>query len=197
MDELKCGEYPTCIHNFFKMTHDSSDIAFLKDVYALARNKYKPSKIQTLLLTEAPPCNLERYFYFEDVKKQDSLFLEIMGVLYPELKGRYLKSGRKIELKEELLFQFQSDGYWLMTVAEVPFGVAGNSLEGCLNDLPERLGKYITKQTPIILIQADVYDLCYPLLTQHGYNVINERLPFPGSGQQRVFREKFAKVICA
>lgn len=179
------------------MTHDASDIEFLKDVYALARNKYKPSKIQTLLLTEAPPCNLERYFYFEDVKKQDSLFLEIMGVLYPDLKQRYLKSGRKTERKEELLFQFQSDGYWLTTVVEVPFGVAGDSLQDCLPDLPARLNKYITKQTPVILIQADVYDLCYPLLTQQGYNVINERLPFPGSGQQRVFREKFARVISA
>lgn len=179
------------------MNTNNSDIAFLKDVYALARNKYKPSKIQTLLLTEAPPCNLDRYFYFEDVKKQDSLFLEIMGVLYPDLKGRYLKSGRKTELKEDLLRQFQSDGYWLMTVAEVPFGVAGESLADSVPGLPDRLHKYVTKQTPIVLIQADVYDSCYPLLSAQGFNVVAERLPFPGSGQQRVFREKFAKVIGA
>lgn len=175
----------------------SSDIEFLKDVYALARNKYKPAKIQTLLLTEAPPGNLERYFYFEDVKRQDSLFLEITGVLYPDLKQRYLRSGRKTELKEELLFQFQSDGYWLMTVLEVPYNVNECTLEDCLPALPQRLGRYVTKQTPIVLIQAAVYDLCYPFLTQHGYTVVNERIPFPGSGQQRVFREKFAKVIGA
>lgn len=173
----------------------SSDIEFLKDVYALARNKYKPAKIQTLLLTEAPPCNLDRYFYFEDVKKQDALFLEITGVLYPDLKERYLKSGRKTELKEELLHQFQSDGYWLMTVGEVPFEVSGLSLQDSLHDLLHRLEKHITKQTPIVLIQAAVYDLCYPLLTEQGYNVVNERLPFPGSGQQKVFRQKFSVVI--
>ena len=174
--------------------NSSSDIDFLKDVYALARNKYKPAKIQTLLLTEAPPCNLDRYFYFEDVKKQDALFLEITGVLYPDSKERYLRSGRKTELKEELLLQFQSDGWWLMTVAEVPFEISGLALQDSLPDLLQRLDKYITKQTPIILIQAAVYDLCYPLLTQQGYNVINERLPFPGSGQQKIFREKFAKI---
>ena len=179
------------------MEHHLSDIAFLKNVYALARNKYKPAKIQTLILTEAPPCNLDRYFYFEDVKKLDSLFLEIMGVLYPGLKQQYLKSGRKTEIKEDLLAQLQSDGWWLMTVAEVPFEIANFSLQDCLIDLTARLNKYITKQTPIILIQANVYDLCYPLLTQQGYNVLNERLPFPGSGQQKVFREKFAKAIGA
>lgn len=177
--------------------HDPSDLDFLKDVYALARNKYKPSRIQTLLLTEAPPGNPERYFYFEDVKRQDSLFLEIMGVLYPDLKQHYLRSGRKTELKEALLYQFQSDGYWLMTVSEVPFNVTDKTLEGCLPGLLQRLTKYITKQTPIVLIQAAVYDLCHPFLTQHGYTVANERIPFPGSGQQRVFREKFAKVIGA
>jgi len=173
---------------------NSSDTEFLKDVYALARNKYKPAKIQTLLLTEAPPCNLDRYFYFEDVKRQDALFLEITGVLYPDLKQRYLKSGRKTELKEELLLQFQSDGWWLMTVAEVPFDLSGLSLEDSL--LP-RLEKYIPKQTPIVLIQTAVFDLCYPFLTQQGYKVINERLPFPGSGQQKIFREKFAAIIGA
>ena len=66
------------------------DTDFLKQVYAAARNRYKPRQIRMLLLTEAPPCSLDRHFYFEDVKKQDSLFLEIMGVLYPEQKAQYL-----------------------------------------------------------------------------------------------------------
>lgn len=59
----------------------ASDVEFLKDVYAFAGAKYKPAKIRTLLLAEAPSDNLERYFYFEDVKRQDSLFLEMTGVL--------------------------------------------------------------------------------------------------------------------
>jgi hypothetical protein len=177
------------------MTDSSSDLQFLKDVYALARNKYKPARIRTLFLTEAPPDNLERYFYFEDVKKQDSLFLEVMGVLYPDLKNRYLRSGRKSDLKEDLLLQFQSDGYWMMTIAEIPFSLSSNSLQDYLPALPERLNKYINRQTPVILIQAAVYDLCYPFLAGHGYNVVNERIPFPGSGQQKIFREKFAQTL--
>jgi hypothetical protein len=76
------------------MENSISDIDFLKQVYNTARNKYKPSHIRVLPIAEAPPCALERFFYFEDVKKQDSLFLEIMGILYPREKDNYLKSGR-------------------------------------------------------------------------------------------------------
>jgi hypothetical protein len=35
------------------------------------------------------------------------------------------------------------------------------------------------------------------VLKEEGYNVINERLPFPGSGQQKVFREKFSRIVNA
>ena len=46
-----------------------TDAEYLKETYAKARNKYEPSHINTLLIAEAPPCNLDRFFYFEDVKK--------------------------------------------------------------------------------------------------------------------------------
>ncbi|HUC79760.1 MAG TPA: hypothetical protein VMR70_02545 [Flavisolibacter sp.] len=173
----------------------NTDLEFLKDVYAAARNKYKPRRIETLLVAEGPPDNLERYFYFEDVKTQDSLFLEIMGVLYPEQKKRYLASGRETALKAELLEMFQEDGFWLLDVAEVPQSVSNQTLEDCLPSFLQQLQKTVNHQTPIILIKANVYDLCYPVLISEGYNVAPERLPFPGSGQQKVFREKFRKVL--
>ncbi|MFX8708265.1 hypothetical protein ABTM42_20545, partial [Acinetobacter baumannii] len=86
-------------------------------------------------------------------------------------------------------------GFWLMDLAEVPVEVTGESYEASFPHLLLRIEKAITKQTPIILIKANVYDICYPQLKLLHYNVINERLPFPGSGQQGVFREKFGKVI--
>ena len=70
------------------MQKSISDLDYLKDVYASARNRYRPNEIRVLIIAEAPPCALDRFFYFEDVKKQDSLFLEIMGILYPEKKQR-------------------------------------------------------------------------------------------------------------
>ena len=177
------------------MEHSISDIDYLKQVYNTATNKYKPRHIRVLLIAEAPPCALERFFYFEDVKKQDSLFLEIMGILYPREKDNYLKSGRDTILKEEILEQFKSDGYWLLDVSEVPTSISTGPLENCLPSLLTRLEKYIDKSTPIILIKSNVYDVCYPVLRSNGYQVINERMPFPGSGQQKVFRDKFEKAL--
>lgn len=174
-----------------------SDIEFLKDVYAAARNKYKPPTIRMLLIAEAPPSNLDRYFYFEDVKTHDSLFLEIMGVLYPEQKKQYLASGRDTLLKIELLQTFQSDGFWLLNLSEVPFDLTRDTPESCAPSLLARLEKHIDKKTPVILIKSSLHDLCYPILLEHGYTVSRERLPFPGSGQQRVFRNRFRKAINA
>jgi hypothetical protein len=177
------------------MKNTNADIEFLKETYIAARNRYKPRHIKVLLIVEAPPDSLDRFFYFEDVKKQDSLFLEIMGILYPDQKAEYLASGRDTELKKELLQAFRTDGFWLMDLSEVPLSISGNSLESCVPHLLERLNKYIDKTTPVVIIKTNVYDLCYSVLRAEGYNVVAERMPFPGSGQQRIFREKFRTVV--
>jgi hypothetical protein len=41
---------------------------------ARAARRYRPEKVDLLLVAEAPPSALDRYFYFEDVSEQDSLF---------------------------------------------------------------------------------------------------------------------------
>lgn len=174
---------------------DQADIQFLKETYASARNKYKPSQIKALLVAEAPPNTLDRYFYFEDVPTHDSLFLEIMGVLYPGAKTAYLKSGRDETQKAELLRRFQHDGWWLLNFSEVPLDLTDETPDRLLSYLLQRLQKYVDKKTPILLIKAALHDICYPALAAEGYNVCKERLPFPGSGQQRVFRTKFKKVM--
>lgn len=172
-----------------------NDIDFLKTRYAVARNKYRPEEVRTLLIAESPPCNPERYFYFEEVRTHDSLFLEIVGVIYPELKAAYLASKRDPELKAELLENFRSDGYFLIDLSEVPQELTGESDAACLPGLLARVGKLAAKRTRIILIKANVYDCAYGPLTDAGYKVSAERLPFPGSGQQRVFQEGFRRAL--
>jgi len=177
------------------MKTNDLDVHFLRNKYSVARNKYKPRRIETLLIAEAPPDSLDRFFYFEDVKRQDSLFLEIMGVLYPDQKQRYLASGRDTAVKEELLESFKEDGFWLLDLSEVPLSISEKTLAECVPSLVERLEKFIDRKIPIVLIKASVYDLCYCLLHEQGFSVNAERLPFPGSGQQKVFREKFRNIV--
>lgn len=177
------------------MSELPSDIDFLKARYTAARNKYRPVQLHTLLIAEAPPCSLDRYFYFEAVPRQDSLFLEIMGVLYPRQKVEYLAAKRDPALKEALLEAFQEDGYWLMDLSELPHELLGIPPADALPSLLERVKKVADKDTRMILIKSNVFDLCYPALTSQGYKVSPERIPFPGSGQQGVFRERFARAL--
>ena len=183
------------LNKVFTMEDSHLDIEFIKAHYAKARNRFKPRNIKMVFIGEGPPDNLDRYFYFADVKKHDSLFLEVMGVLYPEQKKQYLASRRETFLKEELLEHFQEDGYWFISLSEVPCSFIGEPLENFLPSLLERLKNQIDKTTPIILIKANVYDICYAPLVANGYNVYHERIPYPGSGQQGVFREKFSRAV--
>ncbi len=41
-----------------------------------AREKYKPEKTSCLFIAEAPPSDPDRFFYFEEVREQNSLYLE-------------------------------------------------------------------------------------------------------------------------
>lgn len=55
------------------------------NIFEKPRQKYKPKKIDYLLIAETPPkSDSNRFFYFEQVDRQDSLFLETMKCLYPE-----------------------------------------------------------------------------------------------------------------
>lgn len=174
---------------------EQSDIEYLTTTYSQSRNKYKPKAIRVLIIAEAPPCALDRFFYFEDVKKQDSLFLEIMAILYPDQKEQYLSSGRETGLKQDLLQRFQSDGYWLLDLCEIPTSIVDGPSHAHVQSLLKKLEKLVNKNIPIILIKSNVFDACFEALKANGYNVINERLPFPGSGQQGKFREGFRRAL--
>jgi len=88
-----------------------------------ARMQYKPVKLKYLLVGEAPPESIDRFFYYPDVKRADHLFLGIMGVLYPELKQRYLLNCRPSGLKETILRRFQEDGFYLLDILDIPLAL--------------------------------------------------------------------------
>ena len=47
----------------------------------------------------------------------------------------------------------------------------------------------------IILISAGTYDHAYAALRDAGLPVVDVRLPFPGSGQQRRFLDEFTEAL--
>jgi len=163
-----------------------------------ARQKYLPKNIKYLLIAEAPPDSLERFFYFEDVKKHDYLFLGVAQAMYPDLKEKFLASKRNIEIKKSILTKFKNDGFFLLDLSELPLTLMQESLENQLPNLKEKIEKVANKQTKIILIKVNVYDTAYSYLVKQGFeNVINYRIPFPGQGGQKKFQEKFKKALVA
>jgi hypothetical protein len=148
-----------------------------------AARKYRPAKVKLLLVAEAPPTALDRYFYFEDVTEQDSLFRYIAR----EITG--VKPTR--ENKAELLGKLQDQGVFLIDLKPDP--ADGTPLSSYVDDLVERCEEL--KPEKIILIKATVYDAVYDALASAGLPVVDERIPFPGSGQQRNFEKAFRRAL--
>jgi hypothetical protein len=172
------------------------------NTYELARLKYKPLSINFLLVAETPPkTNSNRFFYFENVMEQDSLFIETMKVLYPAMiKNIEIKELRKN--KKKFLGKFQSDGFYLIDSLETPFEIKYSSsqkiqlIRAGQVSLLNRIKGLINPKTKVILLSSTVYKANFEYLKQNGINVINEELiDFPGSGGQTKYREKMAKVL--
>lgn len=149
-----------------------------------AAGKYRPDSVRLLLIAEAPPSDLDRYFYFEDVGKHDSLFRYVVQTVLREPPSRAAKSAQ--------LARLSNAGVFLIDLKTEP-KVADEPLDAHVPDLVARA----TALTPnhVITIKANVCDLCQGPLRAAGLDVSDERVPFPGSGQQRRFIEGVTRAL--
>ncbi len=99
---------------------ETVDISQLKLQLEKARLRYKPEGIKYLLIAEAPPDSLDRFFYYENVRHHDYLFLGVTETLYPDLKDKFIASGRSSDLKRLILLKLQADGFYLVDLSELP-----------------------------------------------------------------------------
>ena len=163
-----------------------------------ARSRYRPDVVERLLIAEAPPDSLDRFFYYEDVRSADYLFLGVTQVLYPTLRESYINLGRPKHQKEKMLRQFQREGFFLMDILDIPVGCHAGILSEGVPGLLDRMSRAVDKETPIILIKTTVYDAAAHALVDAGYRrVVHERIPFPGQGWQKKFRPPFSRALIA
>lgn len=161
-----------------------------------ARNAFKPSAIKMLFIAEAPPEDVERFFYYPHVKKDDWLYLAIVKAL-TKCKNDYIISKFRNH-KQEILQLMQQDGIYLMDLCPVPLSKGGFAAKFHKQDFMHRLENesYVDKSTTqIILVKANVYDCLYEELKERNYCVQNQRLPFPSSGQQQKFANNMRKIL--
>ncbi|MDQ1748007.1 MAG: hypothetical protein QOD07_2270 [Frankiaceae bacterium] len=140
-----------------------------------AAASFRPDHIDTLLVAEAPPSALDRYFYFLDVDVQDSLFRHVVEATLGEKPTRD---------KQPWLDALKNAGYFLVDLSPDPFDDAR-----VLRPLVPRLVSRCRDLAPdrVVLIGARLYDLAYGPLHEVRLPVVDVRLPFPGYGQRKRF----------
>jgi hypothetical protein len=160
------------------------DVAARRRVEAATR--YQPNRVELLLVAEAPPAATERYFYFEDVPDQDSLFRHVIRAVLSEEPSRTAKASQ--------LTRFRDAGVSVIDLKPAP-KEAGETLEAYVPDLVARA--VALSPARVITIKANVFDLCQQPLRAAGLHVAGVRVPFPGSGQQRRFLAQMSVALAA
>src|SRR5690606_9747726 len=78
-----------------------------------ASRKYRPKNVALLLVAEAPPQALDRYFYFEQVRSNDWLFRAVVKGIFGNVPSRDDKAYWLLELKRS--------GVYLIDASKDPF----------------------------------------------------------------------------
>ena len=168
-----------------------------KEWYNKLRKEYKPSEIKCLLIAESPPKSEGgRFFYNPDQEKYDFLFRSVMEVIFTDFKVKYRRGQKRIYLQK-----FKEKGFYLIDAVDEPINdknqrernkIIKRNLENKIREIDE----LISKDTPIIFIKKNIFKIFHPELKRRGFNVIhNKPIPFPSSGQQSKFKEKFKRCL--
>lgn len=169
-----------------------------------ARKQYRPGRVRGLLIAESPPPSAKvdgsRHFYRTDkVRVNDRLFTNTIRALYPETAERPEAELQKE--KERWLKRFQSDGWYLIEALEKSLRRSIKKperqvrIKEALPRLIERVRELANKDTKLVLIKSNVFEVAAGPLRKAGFTVLNtELVDYPGRFNQRAYREKLAKL---
>jgi len=169
-----------------------------------AREKYRPENIKVLLITEAPPAvERNRYFYYEQVQRGDSLFLETIKVLFPEEVKAFETVKQLRAEKRYFLERLQEEGFFLMNAVETPLPDKTAAARSRIyqENLPTLIREILSIARPntvIVIISAVVFRAIGKALKASGFKLIQEDIiAYPNSGQQLNFRRKLRPLLRA
>jgi len=167
--------------------------------YAERRARWKPERVRLLLIAESAPDDggdlaNRRFFYDEALTGKDGLFREVVRMLYGNPP---LTSGPKA--KTPWSERLQSDGVYLIDLARTPINHhAPRERLSALNQNIDGAVRLACRLNPegIVLVKQNVFDLLEQPLRAAGLPLLHDAfIPFPGSGQQKRFRERFAPAL--
>lgn len=173
--------------------------------YDKLREQYKPKYIKVLLIAESPPPaateQSSRQFYrSEKIRKDDRLFTNTVRALFPDVANA---TEPELETqKEQLLHRFQQNGFYMIEALpnSLHHHITKSQRQALiaqhLPELLQRVKKLAKKNTKIILIKSNVFEVAAEPLRQAGLNVLNKELvDYPGHYNQRDYRQKLAALL--
>ena len=176
-----------------------------------ASSRYLPKALRLLFIAEAPPAyRVKRFFYFTGLTSGDTLFLEMMKVLYPAETGfgnHSFQPGFSAKLirqrKPEFLQRFRNDGYFLIDGYNQPMpegahqGAKARLMRSNVPLLLEKVRSIIGQgDVPVVLIGAISYSVCAEALRRDGRTIANEAMiQHPSQGGQKHFRTQLAALL--
>lgn len=167
--------------------------------YEERRERWRPIHVRLLLIAESAPDDggdvaNRRFFYDEALTGRDGLFREVIRALYDDPA---LTSGP--QSKAPWLERLKSDGVYLVDVATAPVNYhARAERQVALKRNVDRTIELSRQLNPegIVLVKQNIFDLLEQPLRAAGLPLLHhEFIPFPGSGQQKRFRERFAAAL--
>jgi hypothetical protein len=181
---------------FEKPENGSLDLNEFRQKIRKAWEDYLPAKTNCLLITDAPPEDLENHFYLAEAKGPEPLFLSVMEILYPELKADYLNRRRPINARQEMLRKFQADGFYYLEMLDIPLSYHQGFLSNAFSDLLVRVKQAAEKTAAVILLKSNTFEAVYDNLKRVGYRrTAPFTVPFPDQSQTREFEDKFRRAL--
>jgi len=171
--------------------------------YDETRQHYRPARIKVVLIAESPPPSADvqssRHFYRADqIRKDDRLFTNTIKALYKEATDQ--TEPQIQQAKEQWLRRFQADGWYMIEALETSQQHAvtkqqrQDKIRESLPRLIARVQELADKNTKLILIKSNVFEVAAQPLRQAGFTVLNkELLDYPGRFNQPAYREKLSR----
>ena len=187
-----------------KWTQNDDVLLLSMGSYNEIRQKYRPNHIQVLLIAESPPpaagVASSRHFYRSDqIRREDRLFANTVRALYPE--AEQVPEPELEHAKEQWLRKFQADGWYMIEALEksMPHEATKQQRQAFIKENLPQLLEHVTgltnKNTKIILIKSNVFDVAAEPLRQAGFTVLNtELIDYPGRFNQSAYRQKLSKL---
>lgn len=167
--------------------------------YAQRRARWKPERVRLLLIAESAPDDggdiaNRRFFYEENLTSRDGLFREVVRALYGDPR---LESG--LNAKTPWLEKLRADGVFLIDLGADPVNYHSPSHRtAALRRTIEQTVAVARELQPegVVLIKQNVFDLLARPVRRAGLPLVHDEfIPFPGSGQQKRFRERFKAAL--